>query len=198
MRIWMEEHRDGDHFAARITSCILLLVLFTVAMPVGVTLLALYFGWEITSVTMTACIADVILTVWGARAIGKRVQRYCTVFCQDDQDELFAVDIQKFAGYSRGLTGYIRMLRNMQRTVRNLRERHVLEKYMRDKDSLHGLETWILAVVELKAVRSGYMADCKVRYPNGKVGRKKYLLVSGYENEEALITAFERRKCRER
>ena len=119
MRIWMEDHYgEKDHFALKTTLYLLLLLAFAIMIPVGVTWLALYFKWPITEVTLTTCIVDVILVVWLARECGHRVHRYCTVFCQDDRGGLFAVDIGKFAGYSRGLTGYIVMLRSMQRVVK--------------------------------------------------------------------------------
>ena len=194
MRIWMEEHYgEKDHFALKITLYLLLLLAFAITMPVGVTWLALYFKWPITEVTLITCIVDVILVVWLARECGHRVHRYCTVFCQDDRGGLFAVDIGKFAGYSRGLTGYIIMLRNMQRVVKNMKERHVLERYMVENKSLNGLETEILSVYKMRPVRLGFKAVCRVKYRNGRTGKKKYLLVSGYENEAELISAFERK-----
>lgn len=124
------------------------------------------------------------------------MHRYCTVFCQDDRGGLFAVDIGKFAGYSRGLTGYIIMLRSMQRVVKNMKERHILERYMAENKSLNGLETEILSVYKMRPVRLGFKAVCRVKYRNGRIGKKKYLLVRGYENEAELILDFERRLCR--
>ena len=56
-----------------------------------------------------------------------------------------------------------------------------------------GLETEILLAHRMQTVRAGYTADCQVRYPNGHIGRRKYLLINGYENETGLITTFERR-----
>lgn len=141
MRIWMEDHYgEKGHFAVKITLYLLLLLAVAMVLPVGVTLLALRRGWPVTEIALAVCLADVILTVYGAGEIGNKVHRYCTVFCRDNSGRLFAVDITKFAGCSRGLAGYIRMLCNTQRTMRNMKEGFVLERYMSEEKSLEGLE----------------------------------------------------------
>ena len=76
-----------------------------------------------------------------------------------------------------------------------MKERHVLERYMAENKSLNGLETEILSVHKMRQVRLGFKAVCRVKYRNGRIGKKKYLLIRGYENETELISAFERRMC---
>ena len=90
MRIWMEDHYgEKGHFAVKITLYLLLLLAVAMVLPVGVTLLALRRGWPVTEIALAVCLADVILTVYGAGEIGNKVHRYCTVFCRDNSGRLF-------------------------------------------------------------------------------------------------------------
>ena len=103
MRIWMEEQvGEKDHFAAGITLSVIGLAVAAIALPCGVTLLTLILGGPVAEVSLAACIGGVALTVFLARKIGRKVHQYCTVFCQDDEGRLFAVDIRKFVGFQRG------------------------------------------------------------------------------------------------
>lgn len=194
MRIWMDEKKgEKDHFAARITFCIAGLIAFAIAMPCGFSVMALIYGWPVLEVSLAVCIADVALVLLLARGIGEKVHRYCTIFCQDDEGRLFAVDLRKYVGYSRGAAGYIRMLSQMQKVRKNINTSRILERYMHQRPSLIGVETQIISVINIKMVRSGYRVKCQVEYPNKKKGKRSYLVVNGYENEGELAVAFERR-----
>lgn len=136
MQIWMEyQDSEKDYFAFRTAISMVLLLALVIVMPIGVTLLALYYGWPVKEVTL-----------------GK-----------------------------------------MQKTRKNIKTGNILERYMSEEESIEKLETEILLVHRMRIVRAGYTADCQVRYPNGHIGRRKYLLINGYENETGLIAAFERR-----
>ena len=194
MRIWMEERAgEKDHFAADITLSVIGLAIAAIALPCGVTLLALILGGPVAEVSFVACIVGVALAVFLARKIGRKVYQYCTVFCQDDEGRLFAVDIRKFVGCRRGLIGFAQMLFRMQKIKKNMKTSHILERYMRQRPSLTGVETQILAVEKMRMSGNGWRVICQVEYPNKKRGKRSYLLVGGYENEGELVTAFERR-----
>ena len=194
MRIWMEEQvGEKDHFAAGITLSVIGLAVAAIALPCGVTLLALILGGPVAEVSLAACIGGVALTVFLARKIGRKVHQYCTVFCQDDEGRLFAVDIRKFVGCQRGPIGFVQMLFQMQKAKTKMKKDHILERYLRQRPSLTGVETQILSVERMRPAGDGLRVRCLVEYPNKKQGKRSYLLVSGYENEGELVAAFERR-----
>lgn len=194
MRIWMEEQSgERDYFAIKIALALAGLVAAVITLPCGITVLALIGGWPVAAVSLGACIAAVALSVFFARQIGKKVYQYCAVFCQDDEGRLFAVDIRKFVGYERGPAGFVRMLFQMQKAKADLKKNRTLERYLRQKPSLTGVETQILSVEKMRLTGDGWRVKCQVEYPNKKRGKRSYLLVSGYENEGELAAAFERR-----
>lgn len=194
MRIWMEEQAgERDHFAAKITLSLVGLVAAVIALPCVIVLLALILDWPVAEVSMAACLGGVALALFFARQIGRKVHQYCTVFCQDDEGRLFAVDIRKFVGYQRGLPGFIQMLFQMQKAKTNMKKNHILERYLRQSPSLTGVEPQILSVEKIRPAGDGLRVRCLVEYPNKKQGKRSYLLVSGYENEGELAAAFERR-----
>lgn len=194
MRIWMEEQAgERDHFAAKITLAFAGLVAAVIALPCGIVVLALILDWPVAEVSMAACLIGVALALFSARQIGRKVHQYCTVFCQDDEGRLFAVDIRKFVGYQRGLPGFIQMLFQMQKAKKNMKTSHILERYMRQRPSLTGVETQILSVEKMRMAGNGWRVICQVEYPNKKRGKRSFLLVGGYENEGELVAAFERR-----
>ncbi|MBE5063327.1 hypothetical protein INF30_08630 [Lachnospiraceae bacterium DSM 108991] len=194
MRIWMEEQvGEKDHFAAGITLSVIGLAVAAIALPCGVTLMALILGGPVAEVSLAACIGGAALTVFLARKIGRKVHQYCTVFCQDDEGRLFAVDIRKFVGCQRGAIGFVQMLFQMQKAKKNMKTSHILERYMRQRPSLTGVETQILSVEKMRMAGNGWRVICQVEYPNKKRGKRSFLLVGGYENEGELVAAFERR-----
>ena len=132
MRIWMEEQAgERDHFAAKITLAFAGLVAAVIALPCGIVVLALILDWPVAEVSMAACLIGVALALFFARQIGRKVHQYCTVFCQDDEGRLFAVDIRKFVGYQRGLPGFIQMLFQMQKAKTKMKKDHILERDLR-------------------------------------------------------------------
>ena len=194
MRIWMEEQAgERDHFAAKITLAFAGLVAAVIALPCGIVVLALILDWPVAEVSMAACLIGVALALFFARQIGRKVHQYCTVFCQDDEGRLFAVDIRKFVGYQRGLPGFIQMLFQMQKAKTKMKKDHILERYLRQRPSLTGVETQILSVERMQPAGDGLRVRCLVEYPNKKQGKRSYLLVSGYDSPLELVAAFERR-----
>lgn len=194
MRIWTEERaEEKDHFAAGVTLSIIGLTAAAIAVPCGIAVLTLILDGPVKEISMAACLGTVALVIFLARKIGSKVHQYCTVFCQDDEGRFFAVDVRKYVGCGRGVIGFIQMLSQMQKVKKNMKENHILERYMRQEPSLIGVETQILSVDRMKMTGGGYRVRCRVEYPNKKRGRRTYLLVRGYENEAELVAAFERR-----
>ena len=112
------------------------LVAAVIALPCGIVVLALILDWPVAEVSMAACLIGVALALFFARQIGRKVHQYCTVFCQDDEGRLFAVDIRKFVGYQRGLPGFIQMLFQMQKAKTKMKKDYILERYLRQRPSL--------------------------------------------------------------
>ena len=87
----------------------------------------------------------------------------------------------------------ILMLFQMQKAKTKMKKDHILERYLRQRPSLTGVETQILSMERMQPAGDGLRVRCLVEYPNKKQGKRSYLLVSGYENEGELVAAFERR-----
>ena len=88
------------------------------------------------------------------------------MFYQDDEGRLFAVDIRKFVGCQRGPIGFVQMLFQMQKAKKNMKTSHILERYMRQRPSLTGVETQILSVEKMRMAGNGRRVICQVEYPN--------------------------------
>ena len=147
MRIWTEERaEEKDHFAAGVTLSIIGLTAAAIAVPCGIVVLTLILGGPVAEISMAVCLGTVALVIFLARKIGSKVHQYCTVFCQDDEGRFFAVDVRKYVGCGRGVIGFIQMLSQMQKLKKNMKENHILERYMRQEPSLMVLESQFISV----------------------------------------------------
>lgn len=195
MKVWMSENtKQNNRYAARMIGSTLACVALVIALTVGVTWLSLYMGWSMRIASLTVCIGVTVLCVWLAMRIGKTANRDALIFCQDDNDNLFVVNAGQYARGGRGLAGFTRKAAETQQVLERFKQDRILERYMSQEKSLHGLETQILSVEKLKTTSDGHVAVCKVRYRNGNYGKQTYIIKTGYEREEELLFALERRR----
>jgi len=195
MKVWISQHtKNNNRYTTRIMLTLIgIIILLPIAMFCMI-MLAHKLDWSIEIVSTAACIGLTVIIICTALKLGKLSNRDAQIFCQDDEHNLFVVNARDYAGYHRGILGFISMASETQKVLENIKTNQILERQMMQEKSLIGLATQIISVESLKPDNKGYIAVCRVRYRNGNTGKYTYLIEDGYENQNELISAFERKR----
>ena len=189
MKVWAPPERVRRTDAAR---SVIAIAVAAVAMAVfGAVAITTLGGGALALLALTAAVTA--LGVCAALKAGRTARQATLIFCLDDARRLFYVDAALYAGYRRGLLGFIEMSRRARETVDELcAPGGRLEREMARPGSLTGTERQILAV---EKVRHGAKSDritCRIRRPDGHEGRTSIALVHGYPDADLLEREFER------
>lgn len=195
MKVWMSQNtKNTNHYTFRL---ILPLIAMVVLLPIVTFGMMIFIKESGLSMELASTVTLIVLTiviVCIALNMGKMANRDALIFCQDDEHNLFAVNARNFVSAHRGIYGYAKMASDVQKALKNIKDNQILERQMMQENSLTGLAPQIISVENFKPNNKGYSAVCKVRYPNGNTGKTTYLIENGYENQNELIAAFERKK----
>lgn len=195
MRVWMSENTEkSDRYAGRVIFSIIGITLLVVALSVASVFLVLHFSLPMEAFSLAFCLLVTAVAVWCALRAGKSSVRDALIFCRDDADNLFVVDVRNFVRYRRGKAGAVAMAVKTGQLQKKLKEEHILERRMQD-GSLKNHVPQILSVETVTAKPDGYAIVCMVRYPRGNVSRARYFLRHEYAHEDELIFALERKTC---
>lgn len=193
MRIWMsEKSKQNNHYAARVVLPVAGGVLLAMAFIIAVTFAAMHMGWSIQVVSCFMCVFVTVMLILLALKIGKISNRDTLIFCKDDRDNLYVVDLRQFVKYQRGIVGYANMASDIGWIQKKIKEDHILEKDMED-GSIIKYASLIFAVENMKVKSDGYVVLCRVRHPKGAIGKVTYMIQQGYDQENELIAALELR-----
>ena len=195
MKVWMSQNtKNNNNYAARL---VLPLIAMVVLLPIVTFGMMIFIKEFALSMEIASTITFIVLTVailYIAFNMGRTANRDALIFCQDDEHNLFVINARNFVNMHRGIYGYVKMASDIQKVLKTLKDNQVLEKHMAQENSLIGLAHQIMSVENFKPNNKGYSAVCKVRYPNGNIRKATYLIEDGYENQNELISAFERKK----
>lgn len=196
MRIWMsEKSKQNNHYAARVVLPVVGGVLFALAIIMAVTFAALHMGWSVQIVSSIMCIFITVMLILLALNVSRISNRDALIFCKDDRDNLYAVDLRQFVKYQRGLGGYIGMAADIGWIQKKMKEDHTLEEDMEDGSIIKYAPT-IVSVENMKVKTDGYAVVCRVHHPKGNIGKITYMIQHGYDQDDELIAALELRKHR--
>lgn len=195
MKVWMSQNtKQNNNYTARLVLPLVAMIVLIPVITFGMMMLIKEFGLSMEIASTITLIVLTIVIVCIALNMGKMANRDALIFCQDDEHNLFAINARNFVNMHRGIYGYAKMASDVQKALKNIKENQILERQMMQENSLTGLVPQIISVENLKPNNKGYSAVCKVRYPNGNIRKFTYLIEDGYDNQNELIAAFERKK----
>jgi len=195
MKVWMSQNtKNNNNYTARLILPLIALVVLLPVVTFGMMIIIKESGLSMEIASTATLIVLTIVIICISLNMGKMANRDALIFCQDDEHNLFAVNARNFVNMHRGIYGYAKMASDVQKALKNLKENQILERQMMQENSLTGLAPHIISVENFKPNNKGYSAMCKVRYPNGNIRKATYLIEDGYENQNELIAAFERKK----
>ena len=198
MKIWMSEitGQSENKYAVRmvlgILGCIIL-AMFVAAIGAVVSI-KMEENKEVVS--LLSLLVGTLLIVWCAVRIGKMSVRDTLIFCKDENDTMFVVNLRDKVRHRKGLAGYTVMAAETERLQTQLKNDGILEERMKD-GTIGRIANEILSVRNIKPQKDGYSIVCNVRFSNGRTGKATYLLYRGYDQEDELLHHLERRLHRE-
>ena len=194
MKIWMSEitGQSDNKYAVRmvlgILGCIIL-AMFTAAIGAVVSI-KLEEHKEVIS--LLSLLFGTLLVVWCAVRLGKMSVRDTLIFCKDENDNLFVLNLRDKVRHRKGIIGYTAMAAETERLQTQLKNDGILEEKMKD-GTIGRMACEILSVRNIKPQKDGHSLVCDVRFPSGRTGKATYLLYHGYDQEDELLYHLERR-----
>ena len=185
MKIWFppqtdQKSRYAFHALAGI-AMILLLALFLILLTAYMTLFSEAYQ---AAVSLIFCMLSVFLILFFSLKLGQRLQKDTMIFCQDDDDRLYVIDVRVFSRSRRALLSVF----DMEKRINEMRQQ--LERNHRVPDTA----TEIVTIDALKEYRDYYSLVCQTRIQGRQPETHTYLLMKGYEDESSLFLLLERKR----
>ena len=194
MRIWMSINtgQSDNKYAVRMVLGIFWCIILAMLTAVGGVMVSIKMQEHKEVVSLLILLLGTLLIVWCAWKIGRMSIRDTLVFCKDENDAMFVVNLRDKIQYRKGVTGYAVMVAETERLQTKLKNEGTLEQELKD-GTIGRMADEILSVRNMKERRNGHSVVCDVRFPNGRTGKATYLVCRGYECEDELLYHLERR-----
>lgn len=194
MRIWMSETtgQSDNKYAVRMALGILGCVFLALMIGVMGTVVSIKMEENKELVSLLITLLGTGLVMWCAMRIGKMSVRDTLIFCKDENDALFVINLRDQVKYRRGLGGYIAMAAETERLQTRMNTEGILEQKIKD-GSIRDMAVEILSVKKMKEHKDGHSVVCMVKYPRGGNGKASYLVCRGYQQEDELLYHLQRR-----
>ena len=192
MRIWMSEisGQSDNKYAIRMVLGLFGCVLLAVVFSVGGAMLSIKMEEQKELISVLSLVLTTVLVIWGALRLGKMSVRDTLIFCKDENDEMYVLNLRDKVRYRKGLIGYTSMVAETERLQTKLRNEGTLEQKLKD-GTIGEMACLILSIKNMKEQKDGHYIVCKVKYPSGRIGNATYLVCRGYEQEEELLHQLE-------
>lgn len=185
VKVWMSpETGSKSRYGLRMFGGILGIMGLVLLLIGGGTVLMMSRGWPREPVSVAMCFGGTALAVWLAVRLGRRSAQDAMIFFQMEGDRLFVVDARRLVDHGRTILDYAGAAAEVQQFLRRLAKQPYLPA---GADEIRNVES-------LKENRNSYALICRIRHPNGRMVRRTYCLIKGYEDEELLLRQLERRK----
>lgn len=192
MKIWIsEKEKYNNNYALKYIAGLTGGVLLMAALILGATMISLKLGWSIRIASVVICIVGTILLVIMCTGIGRAASRDAVVFLQNEDRELYVIDVRKNVRSRKGLLGYFAMLSDIQKALEQIRNEFVLQNNVLSGSSLMAKGMRIMSVETMKELGNRISVVCNVSYPNGRTAKCTYLIDAAYEQRDELILALE-------
>jgi len=194
MRIWMSKisGQSDNKYAIRMVLGLFGCVLLAVVFSVGGAMLSIKMEEQKELISVLSLVLTTVLVIWGALRLGKMSVRDTLIFCKDENDEMYVLNLRDKVRYRKGLIGYTSMVAETERLQTKLRNEGTLEQKLKD-GTIGEMACEILSVKNIKVQRDGHSVVCLVKYPNGRCGNATYQISKGFEQEDELLYHLERR-----
>lgn len=194
MRIWMSEisGQSDNKYAIRMVLGLFGCVLLAVVFSVGGAMLSIKMEEQKELISVLSLVLTTVLVIWGALRLGKMSVRDTLIFCKDENDEMYVLNLRDKVRYRKGLIGYTSMVAETERLQTKLRNEGTLEQKLKD-GTIGEMACEIVSVKNIKVQRDGHSVVCLVKYPSGRCGNATYQISKGFEQEDELLYHLERR-----
>lgn len=194
MRIWMSTNtgQSDNKYAVRMVLGILGCIVLTLFICALGTVVSIKMEENKELVSLLIILLGTGLVIWYAMRIGRMSVRDTLIFCKDENDKLFVVNLRDQVRFRKGLGGYVAMAAETERLQTQLKNDGTLERKLQD-GTMGDMACEILSVRNIKAQKDGHSVVCTVKFPTGRTGKATYLVCRGYEQEEELLFHLQRR-----
>lgn len=160
------------------------IVLLSVLLIMGGTLLADYVNWPREVFFLALCAGVIAVELGLALRLGRALVGNASVFLLTEDDRLYAMDARRLVNHGHHVPDYVAGTMETQRFLNRL-ERMPYVPAGADE---------IRKVERIKNNRTHYALRCRVRHPNGHVIGRTYFLGKNIPDRELLLRELERRK----
>lgn len=194
MKIWMSEitGQSENKYTVRMLLGMVGCVILTMFIAAVGTVVSIKLGENREVISLLTLLVGTLLVAWCALRIGKMSVRDTLIFCKDENDTMFVVNLRDQVKYRKGLAGYTAMAAKIERLQNQLNNDDTLKRKMQD-GTIGTMASEILAVKNIKEQKDGHSVVCMVKFPNGRTGIATYLVYHGYDQEDELLYHLERR-----
>lgn len=188
-KVWMSSRTAKNH---HYTLHLVIGMIGVAVLAVVLISISAYFIMKITeykeAVSLLFCLMATALIIFLAVWLGRSLQRDAMIFCEDEEGHLYVMDVRQRIGYQRGLIGAVQMAGKVQKELAKIKHQTEQRKWTFYK------MPEIIKVDVIKEHIGYYSLVCQVKYDRDRVGKHTYILGKGYDDENQLIYALQRKK----
>ena len=189
MKVWMSHRtQQKNHIAVQMLSGLFGILALAFLLILGTAGLILLTDEYREAAAFILCLFITSVVIFLAFRLGRSQHRDATIFCRDDEDRLYVLDVRQWSRYRRGLTGSIQTFVEIEKNL------EAIKNEVEKANIVPPGAVEILKVESIKEHPGSYSLVCWIRNSQEKTGKWTYHLVRGYEDEEELRYLLERKR----